>query len=377
EDILKIGAFRKQPADEIAQSVKQAASVTKGHEREQKNTDIDEKNADYVTLEDTDENQTKPQKLCGIMMMQPYDPNKIPVVMVHGLASSPMTWMEMFNSLRGIPEIREKYQFWFYFYPSVQPFWVSAAQLRDDLAEIRATLDPNDTAPALHQMTLVGHSMGGLIARMQTIESGDSVWNLVSDVPFEQLDEPPEVKNEIKKWFFFSPDPSIHRVITIATPFHGSDFANNFTQWLANRVVHLPQSITNVADSFAIREDGVLKKGSLLHMETSIESLSPKNPLFKVISTDTRAPDAEYNNIVGLVNNNGLLKYFNTKSDGVVRYESATFPEAESEITVPSMHSYVHTHPRAIMEVRRILLENEPKESKYSGNGINSQPIVR
>ena len=36
-------------------------------------------------------------------MLEPYDPNKMPVVMVHGLWSSPVTWMEMFNDLRSDP----------------------------------------------------------------------------------------------------------------------------------------------------------------------------------------------------------------------------------------------------------------------------------
>ena len=75
-------------------------------------------------------------------MVQPYEPGKIPVLMVHGLWSSPMTWMEMFNDLRSQPEIRDRYQFWFYLYPTAQPFWLSAAQLRRDLAQVREALDP-------------------------------------------------------------------------------------------------------------------------------------------------------------------------------------------------------------------------------------------
>src|SRR5262249_25073995 len=81
-----------------------------------------------------------PDKLAeakGLFMLEPYDPNRIPVVMIHGLWSSPTTWMEMFNDLRSWREIREKYQFWFYLYPTAQPFWTSAAQLRQTLSEAR------------------------------------------------------------------------------------------------------------------------------------------------------------------------------------------------------------------------------------------------
>ncbi len=89
-----------------------------------------------------DSDKAKP----GLYMLDPYQSNKIPVLMIHGLWSSPITWMEMFNDLRGQPELRENYQFWFYVYPTGQPFWQTAAQLRDELAKMRATLDPGRQA---------------------------------------------------------------------------------------------------------------------------------------------------------------------------------------------------------------------------------------
>ncbi|MEZ6119533.1 MAG: hypothetical protein R3C28_23605, partial [Pirellulaceae bacterium] len=110
-------------------------------------------------------NPAKSQDVQGIYLLEPYDPNKIPVLMVHGLWSSLITWMEMFNDLRGVPEIRDNYQFWFYLYPTGQPFWLSASQLRSDLQQIRHDIDPYHQNGNLDQMVLVGHSMGGLISR--------------------------------------------------------------------------------------------------------------------------------------------------------------------------------------------------------------------
>ena len=118
--------------------------------------------------------------IMGLYMVQPYEPGKIPVLFVHGLWSSPMTWVEMFNDLRSCPEIRDRYQFWFYLYPTAQPFWISASRLRADLAEVRQVLDPRRQEPALDQMVVIAHSMGGLLARLQTIDSGNDFWNLVS-----------------------------------------------------------------------------------------------------------------------------------------------------------------------------------------------------
>ena len=118
-------------------------------------------------------------------MLEPYQPGKIPVLMIHGLWSSPITWMEMFNDLRGDPDLRSQYQFWFYLYPTGQPFWRSATQLREDLADVRKTVDPTRHEAALDQMVLVGHSMGGLVANMQIVNSRDDFWHIVSDKPIQ------------------------------------------------------------------------------------------------------------------------------------------------------------------------------------------------
>ena len=316
-------------------------------------------------------NSQSGESLYGIYMMQPYDPNKIPVVMVHGLWSSPMTWMEMFNNLRSNPEIRDNYQFWFYFYPSAQPFWVSAAQLRDDLAEVRRTLSPHRRTPALEQMILVGHSMGGLVSRMQIVDGGDQFWKLVSDRPLEDLRETPEVKEKLQKWFYFQADPSISRVISIATPFHGSDYSNNVTQWLSNKLIRLPRTLTNVFDEFS-GNNSFLTDNSLLKIETSVESLSPKNPMFPALLRSETPPDVLFNNIIGLQDRSGLAKYLEREGDGIVEFKSAKIDGVQSEINVPAAHSYVHTHPRSIMEVRRILLENveEKKNAQRHGAGV-------
>ncbi|HEX3870644.1 MAG TPA: hypothetical protein VHV77_09420, partial [Pirellulales bacterium] len=97
----------------------------------------------------------KEQATTGIYMLEPYQPGKIPVVMIHGLWSSPLTWTEMFNDLRSIEEIRRHYQIWYYQYPTGQPFWTSGTRMRDDLAKIRETFDPQHRDTALDHMVLV------------------------------------------------------------------------------------------------------------------------------------------------------------------------------------------------------------------------------
>src|SRR5262249_17473114 len=63
----------------------------------------------------------KVERKAGIYLFEPYQPGKIPVLMIHGLLSSPLTWMPLFNDLRADPVLREHFQFWFYLYPTGNP----------------------------------------------------------------------------------------------------------------------------------------------------------------------------------------------------------------------------------------------------------------
>ena len=179
----------------------------------------------------------------------------------------------MFNDLRSSPDIRRHYQFWFYLYPTGQPFWLSAAQLRRDLAETRQVLDPQHREPALDQMVLVGHSMGGLVARLQTLESGNDYWNLASRIPWEQVKADPEVRQKLGETFYFHPNPSVRRVVTIATPYGGSTFSNQTTQYLLGKLIRLPESIVNTQQQLFRDNPEMLFPESLLKIETSIDSL--------------------------------------------------------------------------------------------------------
>ena len=131
-------------------------------------------------------------------MMEPYNSKKIPVVMVHGLWSNPVTWTKMFNDLRANKWIRDNYQFWFYMYPTGQPFWLSAGQMRQELRQVQRDVDPNSESEAFSQMILVGHSMGGLVSKMQTIDSNDEFWSIISQRDIGSLNASDEIKSHLQ-----------------------------------------------------------------------------------------------------------------------------------------------------------------------------------
>jgi pimeloyl-ACP methyl ester carboxylesterase len=297
--------------------------------------------------------------IMGLYMAQPYEPGKIPVLMVHGLWSTPMTWMEMFNDLRSQKAIRDHYQFWFYLYPTSQPFWQSAARLRRDLAQLRETLDPQHQEPSLDQMVLIGHSMGGLVAQLQTIQSHDDYWKLASTEPFGQIKADDKTRAKLQNVFYFEANPSIRRVVTIATPHRGSTFSDQTTQWLLDRIIRLPTQIAEGQQKLYRENPKAFSTNSLLRIDTSIDSLSPNEPIFPVMVAAQRPPWVTYNSIVGVMPKDWwMAKLSSEDGDGVVSRASAHFDGAESEIIVPAYHASVQAHPAAVLEVRRILLEH-------------------
>jgi pimeloyl-ACP methyl ester carboxylesterase len=301
-------------------------------------------------------------KVSGLYMVQPYDPDRIPVLMVHGVWSSPMTWMEMFNDLQADPEIRRKYQFWFYLYPTGEPLAFSAAKLRDELQKVRHDCDPYLRNELLDEMVVVGHSMGGLISQMLTINSGDKLWHSVSSKPVDNLKATEEVKSEIRRVFFFESNPAVNRIVTIASPYDGSSLSNRFTQWLSGSLVWLPAKTYQLSRVvFELDDKSWWERVSA--PRTSMDSLTKESGVLRLIRETQVPADIKHHNIVGIKRGSSQSDW----TDGVVSYRSAHCDDASSEKIVRASHSEVHRHPEAVAEVRRVLLEHlrESQSRRY------------
>ena len=293
------------------------------------------------------------QELEGLYMVQPYDPNRIPVLMVHGIWSSPITWMEMFNDLQSDPEIRSKYQFWFYMYPTGQPLTFAAAGLRERLKELRLRCDPYGQNEKLDQMVVVGHSMGGLMSYLMTVNSEDRLWNALSKLPVNEIQADAHVHSEIQRVFFFESDRSIDRIVTIASPFNGSGYANVFTRWLGGSLVSLPNT-TSQLSQLIFRQNNQSVWDRMFAPRTSLDSLNKNSAILKLVSETSIPKSVKHHNIVGYKNNESMKD----GTDGVVKLRSAHRDNVDSEIKVKAPHSEVHRHPSSISEVRRVLLEH-------------------
>jgi pimeloyl-ACP methyl ester carboxylesterase len=290
----------------------------------------------------------------GIYLIHPYDPNKIPILFIHGLISSPISWQNLSNDLCSDPVILEHYQPWFFLYPTGQPILESAEQLRNDLQSTQKLFDPSGAAVASHHVVVIAHSMGGLLAHTLVSDSGDAVWNGFANKPYKSLSLSADLKALISGYFFFRHQPCIDRVIFLAVPHRGSRLAAGIVGSVGNRIIQHSKTVAGALKEFAAQNPGVLNnyfaRVSVRGGPTSLFSLAPNPLLDGLASLPIMVP---FHSIIG---DRGLGHGTHT-SDGVVPYASSHLDGAESEKIVPAGHN-VFSSDLAVLEIKRILDEN-------------------
>jgi pimeloyl-ACP methyl ester carboxylesterase len=288
-------------------------------------------------------NPEKYARTAAIERLQPYDPRKKIVLVIHGLADSQATWTPMINTLRGDATIRENYQFWFYSYPSGYPYPYSAAILRRQLDEVQRRY------PGHPPMVVIGHSMGGCIRRLLITDSGDQIWRNIFGQPPAQTPLSPRAREYFEEELIFRHRPEVERVIFISAPFRGSELAVNPLAMLVSGFVRAPRRIVDAGREMLLHAHVKADELKLRRRVNSVDTLSPKGLFVNAIKTVPMV-HVPYHSIIG---DRGRGDSPNS-SDGVVPYWSSHLPGAESEKIVPSNHS-AHQNPEAIAEVRRIL----------------------
>jgi hypothetical protein len=277
----------------------------------------------------------------GLFMLQPYEPDRIPVIFVHGLISTPQMWRNVINELEADPTMRGRYQCGVFGYPTGNPPAYSALLLRQELAKFRQ-LHPE--APGV---VLVGHSMGGLVSRMQATTVTRESWEVIGKEKTDKLFSRVSRNSPFVKTVTFQANPHVDRVVFICVPHRGSEFALSSIGELGRRLISLPLEITasitsGMGDALAV------VTGAPGRMPNSVTGLSPRNPMLKVL--DSRPIEAPYHSIIG---DQGKGDSPNS-GDGFVKYWSSHLCRAKSEKIVPGPHGACEM-PETITELRRIL----------------------
>lgn len=287
-----------------------------------------------------------------IARLQPYDPKKIPILCIHGLGDSQATWAPMIEALRGDPLIRQNYQIWFFSYPTGYAYPLMAEVLRQKLDAINAYY------PNHKPIVVIGHSMGGMIARELITDSGRKIWNAYFDMPPEKLPLPESTRRAITGALIFKHRPEVSRVIYASASHRGADLASNFFGRLGASI------IGDTGDIVGGRSEGTeaatLSKADsigqqLKRMPNSIDALKPNNRFVTLMDQLPPVKGVPYHSIIGDRGKGGNRDTTPPVStDGVVPYWSSHLDGAASELIVPSGH-WSNQNPEAIKEVRRIL----------------------
>jgi pimeloyl-ACP methyl ester carboxylesterase len=287
----------------------------------------------------------------GLIMMRPYRPGRIPVVLVHGTASSPVRWAELFNEISHDPVVSGRYQFWLFQYNTGQPILYSAMLLHRALRSVLSEIDPLGEDDALRQMVMIGHSQGGILTKLMAVNSGTRFWNNVSEDPFDDFELEPEARQLLREAMFFEPVPTLRRVVFIATPHRGSYQATGWALDLIRRFITLPGTL--VSQFQGLLKSQAFARMGVSQLPTSVDNMSPGHPFLRALNDLPIDPGITAHSIIAVLGEGPITG----KTDGVVAYESAHIDGVASELVVRSGHS-TQGHPETVEEVRRILREH-------------------
>lgn len=291
----------------------------------------------------------------GLYLLEDYDPDKRPIVMLHGLGSSPLAWARLSNDIWADPALRQHFQVWHVVYQTNAPLLVTRRRVQAYLDAVWATLDPEQDDPAREGMVLIGHSMGGVLSRLLCVESGDVLWSAAFAVPPGQLPGDAADVATIDTTFRFAPYPGVSRAIFLAAPHLGSPSADRWYGRLMRSLVgrRTPeiQSLQRVAREHpqAVREE--VRETYQQARLNSIATLQTAQPVRRAGEHLMPAAHIPYHTIAG------RLPGRVPEGDGVVPLASAIIPGAASTRVVASGHD-LYQSEAAIAEVLRILRED-------------------
>lgn len=290
-----------------------------------------------------------------LYLIQPYRPGRIPLIMVHGLQSTPVAFANLFNDIANHPSLKDRYQVWHYHYPTGTPVLQNAATFRRILNQTLKQIDPEGDDHATNHLLVIGHSMGGILSHTLTCDSGFHLWDSVIAVRPEKFRGTPDFFQDLTSVFIFKRDPRVRRVIFVAVPHRGSSYADNWIGDLGQQLfrgdeafhrifLNLVENHRDQVNPFLL---DLVDQGKL----SSIRTLSARSPALQALAKIP--PAVPFHSIIGQKKPGPK----ETGSDGIVTYASSHLDGAESELIVPAGHN-AFRHPQAVAEIIRILQQH-------------------
>ena len=225
----------------------------------------------------------------GLYLLESYDPNQIPVVFVHGLMSVPQMWIPIINAIELDPELRGRFQFWVFAYPTGDPVLLSALQLREGIESVYRLY------PETKGMILIGHSMGGIVSRLQAVTTGRLLWDTIFKSDANRLYARLAPEDLVKRAVIFKANPRVKRIVFICAPHRGSHLASNWIGALGVSLIRFPSTFLGETASEIVA--ALQRNAGLKRLPTGINDLSPRSPV--LIGLNELPIEAPYHSIIG------------------------------------------------------------------------------
>lgn len=301
----------------------------------------------YLSLIDRDNSITMPQ----LFMLEPYNPNKKVIVLVHGLASSPEAWIRLTNDIMGDSMLRQHFQVWQVFYSTNMPILESRYQINAIVNQAFARLDPK--SPSATDAVLIGHSMGGIISRLLVSQADltKKASTTLSQHQLRQIANEPLFKSRLQ----IEPINNFSRAIFLSSPHRGTEYAERWFTLTLRRIIKLPSAFLGAfADTLTEKDIDVkdfIKELGHGFIQNGPSDLSDRSKFTQLTKNVVPPKNFVFHSILGNLSKSDDKSQIN---DGVVSYESAHLDGAASEIIIKGGHSIQET-PEAVLELRRIL----------------------
>lgn len=281
---------------------------------------------------------TQAEKRRGVFAIGGIEKHKIPLFMIHGLNSDPLIWRYLTMAILNTPQISKKFQIYHIYYPSGPPPFYTAMRTRDNLKQLIKDINHGANQSAV----IIGHSMGGIIAKLLATKSDNYLWQeTFTKTPEEVLSE----KNaKLKDIFIFKPAYENNTVFFMDTPLKGSETANTLIGSLGSTLINLPTEFTQLFKQLLadISPDIITPQMRPLlekYGPNSVQVLRPGHPLMGTLYSLPLSGES-----YAIIGSSGGT-YCKSKdecskiTDGVVKYDSANYQYAKERLIVPSSHN--------------------------------------